>query len=956
MFVSGVHSKQQKQQLADLAQTSQAKIAAVFDGGSLVALQGSFATNGGDLAKEASAFLATWSALINLPVDPATLRTTGERHNPYDGSVEVDFEIDQTAPAPLGAGVSLTFADAKTLRALHVLLPPTPKLTKSPKSSDAAIAALGARSEFVDPKTLALGAATAVVFETPTPDRRLALMYQFERPSEDGPGTVLVSPDGEQIVSIGARPAGLPPRSPLPLYHLNDRTGAPDLVDFGPTGILLPEATSGDPETVARAFFKRYPALFGTGNPDRQLQLQCILTDTARIGFGSTVVFAQVVAGVPIHGVELRVHLSTALAVVTINGPFLRDPDVSPTPRLGATHCLETAIAAWRGGGRQPQVAAMPDAASATLCIVPLALIRASGTNALAWRYDFYDEAIFVSTEASAVVLRIPSTRPQLRVFDSNQRHRQLLNNSGTVYEVDDYLSGAALQLVDGAPQVAEGDLDAEARGCHTMLDLFNTFCRACGRNGWDDSGGGADAFIDVTFRNNVGSSDPKTTPARIIFATGKVSMDLVGHEATHLLNNGGATGAKLEYLEETAAVDEGLAEVIGRLLFQTPTAATIDSFKSLTPTGGTAPLLSYNQFDPTASAHSNGYILMRALALLYSGEAGSGHAGIGRARLIRVVFETVTKRLTPWSQFRDVMYGAFFVARDLATVGAQGIDWQPSPQPGPTVDHFDGREIQEIAWAFDRIDVTPRWTRGWFKLDVPNGDHVFYRGETLPPGETVDDVMVMVRKPGSQRLVGLVRATQPQRSENAEGIVITMTKPPTLGSDRTETTITSAVDTYTQLEFAPSIKMRRASGTPGPVDRYGFTPIVVHFGGQVIGGRTGGKYRDVFYPGVTLPGCIVTDVALRLVERVQVGNTWRYQHLPPPRDVPHRLGEPGVSGIGFGAYITANGVNTSSLEVAINSWHELAAARFYVEYWYRGVGAPDALPPFQSAVPTFRD
>jgi hypothetical protein len=957
MFVHGVHSKMQSQQLANLAKTSRSKIAAAFEEGALVALQGTFSTNGGDLSKEAIAFLTIWSELVNLPVDAVTLRTTAQRVNSFDSSIEIDFETALPAPAPFGAGLTVTFANPKTLRALHVWLPPTPKLPHTAKSPDVAIAALAARNEFVDPKALALGTPTPVAFESPTSDQRSVLMYQFERPSEDGPGTVLVSPDGEHILPIGTRPPGLPPRTPLPLYHLNDRTGAPDLVDFGPTGVLLPEATSGDPETVARAFFKRYPALFGTGNPDRQLRFRSVLRDTAGLGLGTTVVFAQQVAGVPIHGVELRVHLSTAFAVVTINGPFVRDPDVSPTPQLSAETCLETAIAAWRGSGRPPQVAPMPTAASATLSIVPMALITAGGVNALTWRYDFYDEAIFVSAQANGVVLRLPSTRPSLRVFDSQQRARQLTNNSGVVFEVDDYASGSILQLIDGAARVGEPDLDAEARRAHTMVDLFNTFCRACGRNGWNDDGGGCDVFVDVTFRNMRGSADPKLWPARIILESKMVSMDLVGHEATHLLNHGGQTGAKLEYIQETAAVDEGLAEVIGRLLFQTPTSSTVDSFKSLTPTGGTAPLLSYNQFDPDGSANANGYILMRALALLLSGEAGSGHAGIGRARTTRLVFETVAKRLTPWSQFRDVMYGAFFLARDLAIAGAQGFDWQPASQAGATIDRFDGREVQEIAWAFSRIDVTPRWTRGWFKLDVPNGQYTFYQGEQLPPGETVADVTVMVRKPQSQRLVGLVRASQPQRSDNAEGIVITMRSPTAIGTNRPGTTVSSQVDSYTQLEFAPSIAIRRPPNVPAPVERYGMTPIVVHFGGEVIGGRTGGKYRDVFYPGIDLPaGCIVTDVALRLVERVRVGTEWRYQLLPAPNDRAHRLGEPGLSGGGYGAYVTAASIGTPSLEVAINSWHDLGVARFYLEYWWRGPAAPDMLPEFHRAQATFRD
>ena len=59
-----------------------------------------------------------------------------------------------------------------------------------------------------------------------------------------------------------------PGYQPIPEYHLNDATGTPDFLTFGPAGLALPESGTTSAAATALAFFRRYPKVFGTADVD----------------------------------------------------------------------------------------------------------------------------------------------------------------------------------------------------------------------------------------------------------------------------------------------------------------------------------------------------------------------------------------------------------------------------------------------------------------------------------------------------------------------------------------------------------------------------------------------------------------------------------------------------------------------------------------------------------------
>ena len=71
------------------------------------------------------------------------------------------------------------------------------------------------------------------------------------------------------------------------------------------------------PIPQAREFLRRYPGLFGLSDPDSELALQSEHTD--RLGF-TCVSFTQHLRGVPVFGVELRVHFDGELRLIAVNG------------------------------------------------------------------------------------------------------------------------------------------------------------------------------------------------------------------------------------------------------------------------------------------------------------------------------------------------------------------------------------------------------------------------------------------------------------------------------------------------------------------------------------------------------------------------------------------------------------------------------------------------------------
>jgi len=252
---------------------------------------------------------------------------------------------------------------------------------------------------------------------------------------------------------------------PLPQYHLNPKTGVPDFVTFAPSGLHLPEASSGDPVSVALAFFRRLPLMFGRGDVPNQLVVRKVEVDDGPAP-GRHVILDQIYAGIPVLDCELRVHLTNSLTIRSISGNYLRHPAVDVTPRVTDTMAFSiaaTAVAAVRlaatsskgrplrrpkelapilaryneylpggveafAGARlalKPQEVRMLDEAradaldGAELMILPGDFPDVQFGTRLAWRVRFTEADIFINGPSGDPVFTIPNLHSARQIFNA---------------------------------------------------------------------------------------------------------------------------------------------------------------------------------------------------------------------------------------------------------------------------------------------------------------------------------------------------------------------------------------------------------------------------------------------------------------------------------------------------------------------------------------------------------
>lgn len=956
MYVSGSHSSRQAKLLGQLKSQNDGPFAVTFLDGRIAAFEGLVASEsraGQDIVSSARSFLKKWHGLFL--VDEDDLATAEAVKLGFDRRTEVVFTSTQGPVSWLEGGCSVSFDGKGRLRSVRTQMRSAPEVNlPSPDDIEKAVS-LAHRLWATDREKPSASPPKPIAIEPQWLNRSgkpRASLY-FEGRAEDGSsGLVVDLGEGSEMepVSIGVRPESIPYLTPIPAYHINATTQCPDFVDFAPQGCLLPEATTGDPEKVARAFFKRYPSLYGTGDPDKQLSLVCIMSDPQQPQLGTTVVFQQLFAGVPVYGCQLRVHLSTSLAILSLSGTYYRDPGVSASPAVKPEHCLEAALAAWSRGGRPKLQEKLPDAKSAQLTIFPSRLMLNGGNqNHLTWQFGFFDEDIFVSAETGQFTARLNRFRDVINILDSNQRRAQYRQNNGKTVDLDECSWGATLQLVNGVLQVAAADLDAEATRLSAALDEANAFWRRCGRNGWDNGGGDVSGYVDATF---VGLNAQARPIGAIVCSRGMVTEDLIGHELTHHVIS---STSNLCYVDESGAANESYADVFGNLMFaeaqpdwpvgEGSAAGIVRNMRNPQLKGQPATYAGYKNLGPDdddGGVHLNSGILNRAAVLLSDGEAGSGHSGIGRSRMARLYFDTMTKRLTPWSQFIDVLHNTLAAARELAATKTEGVDFPPN-QLG-RLNKFRGSEEAEVLWAFDKVGLSPRWARGWFKVSGSGTMTQRFYTSPLGNGETVEDVTVIARRQDNQRTTNQVKATGPLSDTNSDSsITLTMTIPPVIGTATalTEATVTSP--NFIELYLAAAISRRIPPPNPGAPPQPALsdqpTPLIHHY--PVVGGFY--KYEDTFFSGQVLPpNCIVEDVELELWRRSPT-NPSTFEPRPGPR---HRMGETPLVAEAFGASIVQCSPGTGDLTVKVNCWHGVfVSCRYRLIYWIRGNGC--RLPAF---------
>jgi hypothetical protein len=155
------------------------------------------------------------------------------------------------------------------------------------------------------------------------------------------------------------------------------------------------------------------------------------------------------------------------------------------------------------------------------------------------------------------------------------------------------------------------------------------------------------------------------------------------------------------------------------------------------------------------------------------------------------------------------------------------------------------------------------------------------------------------------------------------------------VGTRDAEVRATMTTTNMSELAVSSDVRVEAVPGTPpAPPTLPATTPRISHWWDNPF--FAGRRYGDIVYENASLPvGFTVADVVLELLDshNVVVGRT--------------RLGEPGATSGGFGAYIVGRTLGTTGLEVRVRSWHDFGwATRYRLVYWVTGAG-PLSLPPF---------
>jgi Zn-dependent metalloprotease len=131
------------------------------------------------------------------------------------------------------------------------------------------------------------------------------------------------------------------PKKPTSQFSLNPSTGVPNFISFGIDGLRIPESSTGNPERIALGFFERYPLVFGTADIPNQLRIESVKGDAFNM---THVVLQQIYGGLPVFGAELRVHIRPNMVISSINGDYVRDPQVPVIPDIAIESAEETAV------------------------------------------------------------------------------------------------------------------------------------------------------------------------------------------------------------------------------------------------------------------------------------------------------------------------------------------------------------------------------------------------------------------------------------------------------------------------------------------------------------------------------------------------------------------------------------------------------------------------------------
>ncbi|MEE8170260.1 MAG: M4 family metallopeptidase, partial [Phycisphaerae bacterium] len=494
---------------------------------------------------------------------------------------------------------------------------------------------------------------------------------------------------------------------------------------------LWPAAQPG--ANAATRFLDQYGSLFGVIDARTQLANR---TDQVDLLARTRTSFEQVHHGIPVFSGVLRIHQDAAGQVVAANGDIYPiSPKLGTVPTLTADDAAIFALAEFPGD--------TPTVHESTLMIVDPGWYGDPPAGA---RLVYY-VVVFDAVQAMEMAYFVDShTGEMLDAWSlvHTFKQRAIHDAAGTPA-----IPGPVARL-EGGPPSGITDVD---RAYDYYGDTYDYFLRAFGRDSIDGSGRVMRATVNFSVPGFCPNAFWSGTLLQMVFCTGLVSDDIVGHELTH-----GVTQftASLIYQNQSGQLNESFSDVFGELIDQFngdpiwpshPTGPGLDTPNNPRTACSSAPgygngvrwLLGEDLLDvppingpirdmwnppcfsdpdkgsssfqtcPTSDSggvHIGSGIPNHAFAMLTDGKTFNGFTvnGIGPVKSGAVWYRGLATYLTPASDFRDAYVAFNKAAADL--IGTTPND----PRTGlPSGSMFTAADAAEVDKALLAVEMNSR-------------------------------------------------------------------------------------------------------------------------------------------------------------------------------------------------------------------------------------------------------
>jgi len=323
------------------------------------------------------------------------------------------------------------------------------------------------------------------------------------------------------------------------LLTWNPVTNTPSFIQTRVPVSILAQSHRAAPQTIAMAFIDRYAELLAIHQPDQELRMSQISTDSLGM---QHVTFDQLYAGTPVYGGQVRVHLaSDGTQVLAASNTF--NPGINLNQieaQLGSQKALALARQALPNG----QLLSDP-----ALYVYPTHTKDQPQSAYLVWMVELYDHAIparnvYVIDAVQGGIIDVLD-----RLYESRNRSTYNANN--------EYTLPGALARAEGDDLTGDQDVD---RAHDYAGDTYDYFYGTFNRDSYDDAGAGliSSAHYGVNYQNAFWNG------TQMVYGDGFTVKDVIGHELTHAVTE---RTANLEYRWQSGALNESLSDIFGAMI-----------------------------------------------------------------------------------------------------------------------------------------------------------------------------------------------------------------------------------------------------------------------------------------------------------------------------------------------------------------------------------------------------